>query len=272
MSATPLKVLVVDDCPLVREALPRLLAQAAPDITLLEADCVGDALACMRTHHDLRLVVLDIELAAGAGLDAVRTLASATEDVPVLVFSVRDDGTTAQAALAAGARGLVSKRAPTAVLAQVIRLVLAGGTYVPPQALRELRGAASPAAEASSASTAAPTATEMLKLTARQLDVLALLLQGLPNKSICRSLNMCEGTVKTHIGAIFRTLNVRNRTEVAYAISRRGIRLPAITERAARVGTRPKPAAVPAPAFGIRAACASWLGAVAGPRALALAD
>jgi DNA-binding NarL/FixJ family response regulator len=81
-----------------------------------------------------------------------------------------------------------------------------------------------------------------VRLTARQRMVLALLLRGHPNKLICRALALREGTVKTHIANIFRALDVRNRTEAAYAVMRLGIELPEVDERLPRLGAGRRPA------------------------------
>jgi DNA-binding CsgD family transcriptional regulator len=125
------------------------------------------------------------------------------------------------------------------VLAEAIRLVLVGGTYVAPEALH----AAPPAereADSTPADPDAPTsaARAALGLTARQFDVLALLIQGAPNKLICRTLHLAEGTVKAHIAAIYRSLKVANRTQAVYAASRLGVALP---------NTGPSPTYAPTP-------------------------
>jgi DNA-binding NarL/FixJ family response regulator len=116
---------------------------------------------------------------------------------------------------------------------------MVGGTYVPPQALRAERA---PKLEPGvpPANPDAPKADPLksLGLTPRQLDVLALLVQGQPNKRICRTLNLAEGTVKTHTAAIYRALGVMNRTQAVYAVNRLGIELPSAEEVSRRaVGT-----------------------------------
>jgi DNA-binding NarL/FixJ family response regulator len=123
------------------------------------------------------------------------------------------------------------------VLVTALQLVLAGGVYIPPQVLGA-PPADSAAFDRPVERKPGPAAIrpQDIGLTDRQSDVLALLVQGKPNKLICRELAMAEGTLKTHISAIFRLLNVNNRTEALFAVSRRGIHLPAI---AARVGPAP---------------------------------
>ncbi|MGH8714393.1 MAG: response regulator transcription factor, partial [Casimicrobiaceae bacterium] len=113
-----------------------------------------------------------------------------------------------------GAMGFIPKTANTRVLIDALRLVLSGGVYVPP----ELPGAAAVRPRAA-------VRAEDLGLTVRQSDVLRLLVQGKPNKLICRDLRLSEGTVKVHVSAILRALNVHNRTQVVIELARRGVRL-----------------------------------------------
>jgi DNA-binding NarL/FixJ family response regulator len=223
----PTKILAVDDHPLTREALARLVADLGPGIEVLEADSIAAAQDRLAVHPDVTLVVLDVALSDSAGIEGLERLLKSRPNVPVLVLSSQDDPTTARAALDAGARGFISKRSPTRVLTEALRLVLVGGTYVPPQALRAL-APRKPQQGGGATAPDGPTFTPLksLGLTPRQVDVLALLVQGKPNKLICRTLNLAEGTVKTHTAAIYRALGVMNRTQAVYAVNRLGIVLP----------------------------------------------
>jgi DNA-binding NarL/FixJ family response regulator len=219
------RILAVDDHPLAREALARLAADLGTGVEVLEADSVAAAQDCLARHSDIQLVVLGTSLPDASGLGGLERLLRSRPGVPVLMLAAQDEPETARAALEAGARGFISKRSPTRVLTEAIRLVLVGGTYIPPQALRVNalpRGADAPAETAP----AAATPLKSLGLTPRQIDVLTLLVQGKPNKLICRTLNLAEGTVKTHTAAIYRALGVMNRTQAVYAVNRLGIPLP----------------------------------------------
>lgn len=135
--------------------------------------------------------------------------------MPVLVLSATHDRATVEHALDLGAMGFIPKTANTRVLLDALRLVLSGGVYVPAES-----------AQANGALRPRPvTRPEQLGLTLRQADVLKLLVQGKPNKLICRDLRLSEGTVKVHVSAILRALNVRNRTQVVIELARRGVRL-----------------------------------------------
>jgi DNA-binding NarL/FixJ family response regulator len=225
----PTKILTVDDHPLTREALARLIAELGPGTEILEADSVAAAQDRLAGNTDVSLVILDIALPDAAGIDGLGRLLRTRPNVPVLVLSAQDDPATARAVLDAGARGFISKRSPTRLLTEALRLVLVGGTYVPPQALRAV---AMPRPNRGGDTLDRPTFTPVkaLGLTPRQVDVLALLVQGKPNKLICRTLNLAEGTVKTHTAAIYRALGVVNRTQAVYAVNRLGVVLPAPDE------------------------------------------
>ena len=135
------------------------------------------------------------------GVQGVRRLQRLAPALKLVVVSGDDDPAVMRAAFAAGAVAFLPKSEPAEVLQQAIRIVLGGGTYMPSQALADLR----PGAPAPRPDTAA--------LTPRQLDVLKCLMQGQPNKLIARELGLTEGTVKIHIAAILRALQARNRTE-----------------------------------------------------------
>jgi DNA-binding NarL/FixJ family response regulator len=229
--AAPLKILAVDDHPLTREGLARVFSEIASRVEMIEAGTLASGKAQLAAHADIRLVVLDPALPDASGIEAVKGIVAARPDVAVLVLSAQDDPATARAAMDAGARGFISRRSSTRVFTEVLRLVLVGGTYVPPEALR-VDAAPKPAPGASfsvpEGLDAAP--HKALGLTPRQLEVLALLAQGKPNKLICRALDLREGTIKTHISAIYRALGVANRTQAVYALNRLGVPLPVAAE------------------------------------------
>lgn len=219
-----MKVLIADECPLMREALVNVLAALGPRVDALQADSLGAALAELEAHPDTALALLDLVLADGE--DALERLHRAHPEIPVVVFFDATDCGTVAAALHAEAMGFIPKRASPEVLLAALRLVLAGQPYVPLEVLRlqsqrRSGGTLSGAPEAERARRA-----EEVGLTKRQLDVLGLLVQGKSNKAIARELGLSEGTVKTHAAAIFRALRVANRTEAGFAVNRLGIQVP----------------------------------------------
>jgi len=148
----------------------------------------------------------------------------------VVVLSATDDIEIVREAIDLGAMGFISKRSATGLIVNALRQVLGGGVYVPPQALAAL----APPTAFKSVATGTGDAGESLAvlrqlgITARQADVLGLLVQGKPTKVIARELDLAENTVKSHVGSILRSLNAANRTQALFALSRMGVKLPAL--------------------------------------------
>ena len=211
-----MKILVIDDHPLIQEALRHVLAALDPTLELVQAQDASEAHAALSRDPDTDLILLDLALPGCDGFELLADLRREWPGMPVLVLSATHDRDTVEQALDLGAMGFIPKTANTRVLLEALQLVLAGGVYVPSESAR---------AAASVRSRTLVTRPEQLGLTVRQADVLKLLVQGKPNKLICRDLKLSEGTVKVHVSAILRALNVRNRTQVVIELARRGVRL-----------------------------------------------
>lgn len=207
-----MKILVVDDHPLIREGMRLSLKQLAADAEILEAQNAEEAFACAAANPDLDLVLLDINLPGMSGLSALARLRARHPAAPVVVLSASDDRAHVMQAIDAGAMGYIPKSLKSAVMMNALRLVLSGGVYVPPQALAQKQP-----------QRPAPAASAEPNLTERQIEVLKCLVEGKSNKLICRELDMAEGTVKTHITAILKSLNVTTRTQAVIAVSRLGL-------------------------------------------------
>ncbi len=220
-----MRFLIVDDHPLVGEALAAVLLELRPEAEIAQAASCAEALAALSGTATVDLVLLDLRLPDGPGLPLLGEIGARWIDTAVVVLSGDLDRHTVQQALAAGAVGCIPKTEPREVLASALRLVLAGGVYVPPLALTALPAPVAHGTVAARRGGEAPTPAE-LGLTARQLDVLAMLMQGKNNKLICRALGLAEPTVKNHVSAILRALGVDSRTEAVLAVSRLGWTLP----------------------------------------------
>jgi len=219
-----MKILVVDDHPLILEALAQLLPRLGQGI---EARCAADtatAIDILDDEPDVELVLLDLALPGTRGLDFLADLMLDYPGVPVLVLSATHDRATVAAVLAAGARGFVSKTARPEALFEAIAAVADGDLYVPDE-LADV-----PDADGVRIS------PDQLGLTRRQSDVLRLLVQGKPNKLICRDLQLSEGTVKVHVSAILKALRVHTRAQAVAELARRGI---SVETLAARRGAAP---------------------------------
>jgi len=202
-----MKLLVVDDHPVLREGLVALLRQLGPDAVVLEAGDAQTALRLVDEQRDLDVVILDLVLPGMNGLSALPEFGRSRPDLPVIVLSSSEEPRDARKALAQGALGYVPKSASQHTLISAIKLVLQGEIYVPPLILNEMghRGSSTPMRDGGTDSI----------LTPRQIEVLRRLSEGQPNKTIASELDLSEKTVKAHITAIFKALNVVNRTQAA---------------------------------------------------------
>lgn len=213
------KVLVVDDHTLIREAMRGVLAELDPGCVVFEAHDGAGALEFAERNHDIDLILLDLTLPDIDGLIVLDDLRRRYPTTAVVVLSGVRDRDTVTKAVNLGAVGYIPKSTTHQVMVSALRLVCSGGAYLPP----EVMGGGSTKAEAQSmrdpsrdlAAESARATAATLGLTGREAQILALIAQGKPNKTICRELGLAEATVKNHITSILRTLNVANRTQAA---------------------------------------------------------
>ena len=222
-----MKVLVVDDHAIIRQGLRAVLAQLADGggpVEVLEASGYGEALDRIAATPDLDLVLLDLRMPDVSGFAALADIEDRHPDVPIVVMTGEDDPELVREAFEHGALGFIPKSSPPPVILAALRLVLSGGTYVPPEIL-----AARAAPRIAPAFPAAPNpdaalAADRLGITPRQSDVLTLLLAGKSNKVISRELHLAEGTVKNHVAAVLKALNVDTRVQAVIAAARLGLK------------------------------------------------
>ena len=205
-----MKLIAVDDHPLMQQALVRALPALDPRIDVLVAEDRDSTLTALARHPDCALILLDLTLPGAHGLDLLAELVRDFPRIPGLVLSATHDRATVGAAMAAGARGYVAKTASAEELLDAVRTVLSGGSSVTRDFTRAPARVDGVPAQA-------------LGLTQRQAEVLRLLVQGKPNKLICRDLRLSEGTVKVHVSAILKALNVHSRAQAIVELARRGV-------------------------------------------------
>ena len=219
-----MKMLLVDDHALIREAMRAVLREIDGSAAIYEARTASEAEQLIADHLDLSLVLLDLGLPDRDGLEMLATLRKSHPATAVVMLSAHSDRDNVLRSLDGGAQGFIAKTATRDVLLGALRLVLAGGVYIPPEILHgPAEHSTRPAASKSVGTGPKPSD---LGLTGRQLDVLALMMQGKSNKLICRQLDLAEPTVKNHVSAILRALNVNNRTEAVLAVTAFGWELP----------------------------------------------
>lgn len=210
--ASRMKVLVIDDHALVRDALRSVLKASFGATRIAEASDWREACRQLEPSCEFELVLLDLGLPDRDGFEVLAELRERCPAASVVVLSGREDHDSVARALDLGALGFIPKSASRKVMLGALNLVFSGGMYIPPELLG--RAGAKPALRSAEAG---------LGLTARQLDVLALLMQGKSNKAICRMLDLAEPTVKNHVSAILRALKVANRTEAVVAARALGV-------------------------------------------------
>lgn len=203
-----MKILLADDHKLVRAGLVLVLKQMDEGIELLEAGSGREAIEVAENHDDIDLVLMDLDLPEGNGLEAMSTINAAKPALPVVILSALEDQSMVSRAMALGARGFIPKSASGEVMVNSLRLVLSGGVCLPPGYCEPQQG---------------DNVAHTPSLTQRQMEVLRLMAKGSSNKEIARDLDISENTVRVHISAVIGALDATNRTEAAYSAMRLGI-------------------------------------------------
>jgi DNA-binding NarL/FixJ family response regulator len=218
----PLKVLVIDDHPLVQEGVSAALESLADDVTVMAARDAEQGLGLAAEHPDLDLVLLDLALPGMSGFNLIGKLHERLPSLPVVVLSALEEPENVRHAINAGAMGFVPKSAATRVLIDVLQQVLEGNVTVP-LALQSAGPPVSHALPGASADSVAAGEPDVALLTLRQLEVLSRVCQGKTNKQIATELGLSEKTVKAHVTAIFKVLGVVNRTQAVLVARRVGM-------------------------------------------------
>ncbi|AOJ99064.1 response regulator [Burkholderia vietnamiensis] len=212
-----MKILIVDDHPILRDGVAALLRQNGEDVTVAQAGNADDAMRMLDQSADFDAIVLDLKLPGMNGLDAISAFAGKCPQLQIIVLSTSEDAADVRAAFARGALGYVPKSAGPHTVLSAIRMVLDGERYVPPLMLDDSSSAASGSPRP------APATRSAGPLTQRQIEVLRYVAEGVPNKVIADRLNLSEKTVKAHVTAIFKALHVLNRTQAAAAARKAGL-------------------------------------------------
>jgi len=219
-----MKILLVDDHALIRDALQGLLKKLKRGVTVFEASDNRQAMETIASHPDIDLVLLDLNLPDRDGFSVLAELRERFPAMAVVMLSAVQERAKVLKALDLGAVGYIPKSARREVMMSALKLVFAGGVYIPPEVLA--RDEISHAAAATPNGDRPIVSPSDIGLSERQLEVLALLMQGKNNKIICRSLGLAEPTVKNHVTAILKALKVTNRTEAVIAVNELGWKLP----------------------------------------------
>ena len=207
-----IRILVVDDHPVVREGLVALLGDEPDFVVTAEAASAAEALAeAVKARPDV--VVMDVRLPDRTGVEACADLAGLVPGARVVMLTSFPNDGVMMGAFAAGARGFVLKESKPAVIRQAVRTVAEGGTYADPKIAGKLVALASRERRAKGP----------FDLTVQEMRVLELLPRGLTNNEIGERLGIGENTVKTHLRNLMRKLDARDRVEAAAIALREGL-------------------------------------------------
>lgn len=214
-----MKYLIVDDHALITGALSLMLEDRDPEAEVHTAATAREALDLVNREGDADLLILDLSMPDVTGTELMEEIVRMQPMLKILVVSGLADQESIMRVLQLGAAGFVPKSLDTEMLGNAIDFVLKGGVFIPSKLLTESKRVGFFTRTAAHLKSSAE---EPVHLTERQKDVLALLAQGAPIKRICRELDLSEGTVKTHVAAIYRAFGASNRTEALLAARRAG--------------------------------------------------
>ncbi len=215
MTATPIKVLVCDDHPIVREGIVAIL-ETQPDIEVVGEVGDGSDAVTRAAQGGVDIVLMDLQMAQMDGAEATRRIRALDDGPRVLVLTAFDTDERILEAVQAGAQGYLLKGAKPAEIFDAVRIVYGGGSLLQPTVANSLLRALTGANRATAASVPA---LAIEPLTEREREVLVLIAKGLRNKEIADTLFISERTVKFHANALYQKLSVTSRTEaVSFAL------------------------------------------------------
>ncbi len=207
-----MKILIADDHALFRDGLAMRLEEINPDIVLHQAPTFSQALKILDKETDINMIIADLDMPDMKWEDGIEQLKKKSPDSSLIVISASEDIRNIRKILATGIKGYIPKRSDPKIMHNALKLILEGGTYIPP-ALIENSAEHNTGGYRSNGKT----------LTNRQSQVLDLIAQGKSNKQIAYEMGVSEATVKLHINALLRSLKVNNRTQAVVTAQKMGI-------------------------------------------------
>ncbi len=232
-----MKVLIVDDHPMIREVLRHRLTNINRAVTVVEASDCAQCMSAFDLHGDFDMVLLDLDLPDSDGFEALAKISARSRKASVVIVSASDQPAFVIHAIDMGATGFIPKSSSSEVFAQALRMTMGGRKYLPFEVLYQHQTGGLPSVDKSATLT-----PHAIGLTPRQSEVLSLLIQGKSNKVISREMNLAEGTVKIHVTSILSVLRVSNRTQATIVVGKLGLQLPLAVPRPPRqVSVNPIP-------------------------------
>lgn len=205
-----MQVILIEDHALFREGITLILKQLGDTVDVACGDSLQDATDLVTQFPNCDLILLDYHLTGSNGIDCLHELKTLCPNTPAIMLSAERDSGLIQQALNTGAKGFITKSSSSKIMLSAIKLVLSGGIYIPPELISPVNDTSASPANRPPLAQIKPSSYH---LTGRQLEVLEQMIGGQSNKEIAKVLNMSPSTVKVHVAAILRELNVKNRTQ-----------------------------------------------------------
>jgi len=199
------KIVIADDHALVRGGLELVVKMAVPNTEIFQANSFDETINILNENFSIDLVLLDLMM-PGMWKDSIQSITKQFPDVPIVIVSVKEDFDSIHNSISLGASGFIPKTSAPEVTISAIQLVLAGGVYIPPHVLK-------PQTDPTALKEKSNDYDSINHLSKRQKQVLDLLSLGKSNQNIADDLGLTIPTIKMHVSAIFKKLNVKNRTE-----------------------------------------------------------
>jgi len=213
--------IVADDHPLFREALIHAIHNCVPGAEIHEADSLASLYEVVEAHPDADLLFLDLHMPGVSGFSALAYMRNNHESLPTVIVSAVDDPAVIRRAIQHGASGFIPKSSPIRTIEAAIDAILQGEVWLPDNIDLGSGGLDNEEARI---------ATAMSALTPHQFRVLMMLGEGLLNKQIAYQLCVSEATIKAHVTAILRKMQVTNRTQAVLAVQRLNTKEPGLVE------------------------------------------
>lgn len=209
-----MRVLITDEQSLFRDGLSLRLQQINSDITIIQAANLADMYKILSKEKDLDFLILDIDLTELNTTEIINKIKASNPNTKIIAISSSEDIRNIKRVLSFGVKGYIPKRLDSNILSGALKLILDGGTYIPPIMLDNNINS----------NIYNQTISPLKKnLTNRQSQVLDLIAQGKSNKQIAYDMGVSEATVKLHINALLRSLKVNNRTQAVITAQKMGL-------------------------------------------------
>ena len=219
-----MKILIADDHELFLKGLELILKDFDTSTNIVKAKSYTDIFKLIEQERDFDLILTDLAMPGAQWLDALQKIHQSLPETPVIILSAVFDKEIVQKTIDLGAAGYIPKTSSNAVIISAVNLVLSGGVYIPAELLQDtLQNDFNMLKEIENIPENKELSEKVKILTPRQIDVLRLIAKGKSNKQIAFDLGLSEGTVKLHITAILKLLNVYNRTGAVVAATHLGL-------------------------------------------------